>query len=109
MIWSWNTGYIFFKHEGVYKDSLQQNQGLLYHYGTDKALVYIELTMQPLVVNGNSKKVNLAFDLNSLYAAPNQLDFNVNSVHQSTSPGDVAWLQKMQANFTQAFSFKSIE
>jgi hypothetical protein len=109
MIWSWNTGYIFFKHEGVYKDSLQQTKGLLYHYGTDKARTTIELTMQPLIINGNSKKVNLAFDLNSLYNTPNQLDFNVNNVHQSTSPGDVIWIQKLRTNFSQAFSFKSVE
>ena len=95
MIWSWNTGYIFFKHEGVYKDSLQQTKGLLYHYGTDKARTTIELTMQPLIISGNSKKVNLAFDLNSLYNTPNQLDFNVFNVHQSTSPGDVIWIQKL--------------
>jgi hypothetical protein len=109
MIWSWNTGYIFFKHEGAYKDSLNQTQGLLFHYGTDKALSTVEITIHALVINGNNKKVNLVFNLNALYAAPNQIDFNVNNVHQSTSPSDTQWILKMKQNFTQAFSFKSIE
>jgi hypothetical protein len=109
MVWSWNTGYIFFKHEGVYKDTLQQTQGLLFHYGTDKAKATVELAIPALTVNGDSKKLNLGFNLNSLYATPNQIDFNVDNVHQSTSPTDAPWLQKMKANFTQAFSLKSIE
>ena len=30
MIWSWNTGYIFFKHEGNFKDSTGTTRPLIY-------------------------------------------------------------------------------
>ncbi len=109
MIWTWNTGYIFFKHEGAYTKTNLQQENLLFHYGTDKALANVEIPLSGFEINGNSKKLNIAFNLNALYATPNVIDFNVNNNQQSSSPSDGAWITKMKANFANAFSLKSVE
>lgn len=109
MIWTWNTGYIFFKHEGSFTNSNQQQQALLFHYGTDKARATVEVPISGFEVKGNNKKLNLAFNLNALYANPNVIDFMVDNVRQSSSQADASWINRMKANFSNAFTFKSVE
>ncbi len=109
MLWTWNTGYIFFKHEGSFVNSNSQTQNLLFHYGTDKARTNVNFPLQALQINGNMRKINLLFNLNTLYAAPNVINFNVNNNHQSSGQADASWLNQMKANFAQSFSLKSVE
>lgn len=109
MIWTWNTGYLFFKHEGSFINSNQQQQTLLFHYGTDKAMATVTVPISGFEIKGDNKRLNLAFNLNQLYANPNVIDFNVDNVHQSSSPGDAQWLNRMKQNFPQAFTFKSVQ
>ncbi|HZG01733.1 MAG TPA: MbnP family protein [Chitinophagales bacterium] len=109
MIWTWNTGYIFFKHEGNFKDTNGDTQLLLYHLGTDAALAQIELPLNGLEVNGNGKTMRLKLDLNSLYSSPNMVDFNGNNNHMSTGVGDVNWIKSLRENFPSAFTVHSIE
>ncbi|UPT68039.1 MAG: hypothetical protein M0D57_05095 [Sphingobacteriales bacterium JAD_PAG50586_3] len=109
MIWTWNTGYIFFKHEGSFIDANQQQQTILLHYGTDKALATVTVPLTGFEIKGDNKKLNLALNLNQLYANPNVIDFNVDNIHQSTSQSDIPWLNKTKQNFQQAFTFKSVQ
>lgn len=109
MIWTWSTGYIFYKHEGTYIDNSQTEQGLMFHYGTDKALPTVEIPLNNFEFSTKSKTITIAFNLNAAYANPNVIDFNVNDVQQSSSPSDGPWLTKMKANFKNAFTVKSIE
>ena len=108
MIWTWNTGYMFFKHEGLYKDSVGATQALIFHYGTDKALPIINLPIN-LTVNGNSKSVFLKFNLNNLYKSPNKIDFNQYNNQQSVNASDSIWIVKLKANFQNTFSFDHSE
>ncbi|MFM2134906.1 MAG: hypothetical protein RL021_306, partial [Bacteroidota bacterium] len=62
MFWPWNTGYIFYKHEGYFQDSAGALQPLLFHYGTDLSLVTVELPVN-LTVKGDRKTIAIAFDL----------------------------------------------
>jgi hypothetical protein len=107
MIWSWNTGYIFFKHEGQFINSAKATQSLIYHYGTDKA--YIEDISLPITevlqVNGVAKTATIALDLNKLYKG---LDFNIDNNRQSGSAADITWLNTLRANFPSSFKLKSI-
>ena len=105
MIWDWNTGYLFFKHEGKFISTLGDTTQLSYHLGTDKALSTIYLPID-LVVNGVNKTMNIDFDLNKMYANP-VVDFNNNNFHHSTEVGDRAWINSMIINAQNAFSFKS--
>jgi hypothetical protein len=105
MIWTWNTGYIFFKHEGYFKDNLGALKPLTYHFGTDRALTTVEIpiTAEGLSILGENQKLYLNFDLNSVYASPNTVNFINNNNHQSTSSADYRWIDDLKANFADAF------
>lgn len=103
MFWPWNTGYIFFKHEGFYVDTAGAIQSLLFHYGTDVALATINLPIQ-LEIKGGAKALRLRFDLNELYGNPNIVDFNIDNYHQSDSGNDRNWIEALKQNFPQSFS-----
>ena len=104
MIWTWNTGYIFFKHEGYFTSSTSgTEQPLIYHYGTDRALAPISLPLE-LHVDRNASVIQLQFDLNKLYSNPNTIAFTGNNNHQSISTSDIPWINALRANFPNAFS-----
>ncbi len=109
MIWTWNTGYIFFKHEGQFLDGSMVNQQLFYHYGTDKAYTPIQLTLGSMSLKDVSKTIYINFDLNKLYNTPNVIDFIDNNVHESLSTDDSKWMKEMQENFKNSFSFIKAE
>ncbi len=108
MIWSWNTGYIFFKHEGSYIDTAGKTQPLIFHYGTDAALATAQMPIS-VDVEGNAKTVYLKFNLNNLYKSPYQIDFNQYNDQQSTTQADSIWIVKFKANFANSFSFDKAE
>jgi hypothetical protein len=107
MFWPWNTGYIFFKHEGYYLDTSGALQPLLFHYGTDLSLVTVEIPLQ-LTITGGSKTVDIAFDMQSLYDSPNIIDFNVDNYHQSTFGSERSWIEAMKQNLAVSFRVTSI-
>lgn len=107
MFWTWNTGYIFYKHEGQYKNSANQTKALVLHLGTDNAYSKVSLPVT-LNVDGN-RKMEIKMDLNSVYASPVNIDFNTDNSRQSTSAGDATWIAKMKSNFADAFSFIKAE
>ena len=108
MIWSWNTGYIFLKHEGSYVDTAGKTQVLLFHYGTDAALATAQMPIS-VDVEGNAKTVYLKFNLNNLYKSPYQINFNQYNDQQSTTQADSIWIVKLKANFANSFSFDKAE
>lgn len=108
MFWSWNTGYIFFKHDGQFIDSLGATKGVSFHLGTDAAYTKIEIPVN-FTVNGTAKNVFIKFDLNKLYEAPNLINFDLGNNQQSTTAGDSAWIAKMGQNFNHSFSFDHAE
>ena len=109
MIWTWNTGYIFFKHEGGYKDNMGVNQSLLFHFGTDEALTSITIPVSKFEVKSDSKKLFLKFNLNKAYASPAQINFNADNNHMSSSSADRAWIGQMKSNFPNAFLFDKVQ
>ncbi len=108
MIWTWNTGYIFFKHEGLYKDTSGATQALVFHYGTDAALATAQTSIS-VDVEGNSKTIYLEFNLNNLYKSPNPINFNQYNYQQSSTAADSIWIVKLKANFANTFSFDRAE
>ncbi|MBK8557699.1 MAG: hypothetical protein IPL65_19005 [Lewinellaceae bacterium] len=56
MFWSWNTGYIFLKHEGTYRNANNEWDQLLFHYGTDGALTAVELALPDVNLDDNGKR-----------------------------------------------------
>lgn len=108
MLWDWNTGYVYFMHEGNFIDSTGAENSVHFHYGTLKALVSESLPVS-LQLNGTPKKIKLRFDLNKVYNSPNQMNFNGDNFHQSTGPGENGWVQLLKQNFDGAFSVVSVE
>ncbi|MFM2048848.1 MAG: hypothetical protein RI955_1396 [Bacteroidota bacterium] len=107
MFWTWNTGYIFFKHDGQFIDSLGATKGLSFHLGTDAAYTAISIPTN-FSVNGIAKNVFLNFDLNKLYASPNKMNFDFGNNHQSGTT-DSTWIVQISQNFTHSFSFDHAE
>jgi hypothetical protein len=107
MFWTWNTGYIFFKHEGQYKNTANQTKALILHYATDPSLVKIKLPIN-LKIAGN-KTMHLSFDLNKVYTSPNTIDFNIDYNRQSNSGSDDLWMTNTKSNFGDAFSFLKVD
>jgi hypothetical protein len=108
MIWTWQTGYVFFKHEGNFTPAGSSAiEGLSYHFATDKALTTINLPVT-LSVSGSNRAVTIDFDLNKLYSAVNTIKFENNNLHHSDQAGDAGWLLEMGANFKKSFTVGSV-
>lgn len=104
MIWTWNTGYIFFKHEGNYIDANGDTKTIVFHLGTDEALTPIAIPLS-LNVRGNSKTITIAFNLASAYTSPADINFNVDNNHMSTARSDIPWIGAMSSNLSNAFYY----
>jgi hypothetical protein len=104
MIWSWDTGYIFFKHEGRFIDSLNATKSLLFHYGTNRGFTKIQLSLDNLVINGDTRNLKLTFDLAALYREPTLIDFNSWNNNQSLTTQEYPWIDAMRNNFSSSFS-----
>ena len=109
MFWSWNTGYIFLKHEGTYRNANNEWDQLLFHYGTDGALTAVELALPDVNLDDNGKKIYLNFDFYKLYSSPNIMDFDIDHIRQSASYTDRDWLAKQMENVPGAFSVDRVE
>lgn len=107
MFWTWNTGYIFYKHEGQYKNTAGQTKSMIFHLGTDNAFTKISIPVA-LEINGN-KTMQLQLDVNSIYTSPQTIDFNVDNNRQSGSAADALWISNMKSNFADAFRFLKVE
>ncbi len=104
MFWDWNTGYVYFKHEGEFLDSHGDLQPLTYHYGAIEALVTKQSDID-LTVGDAPRIIKITFNLNALYRSPNVVDFNGNNIHS----GDPIWVQTLRANFPGAFEVTVVQ
>jgi len=109
MIWDWNTGYIFFKHEGNYKNTLNEIKPLRSHLGKDLGRGNVEVNLPMINLNGALSKLTIDFDLNKVYAAQNIIDFNIDNDRQSTAAVDTFWMVNMKKNLEKSFIFGKAE
>lgn len=109
MIWDWNTGYIFFKHEGNYKNSLNEIKPLRSHLGKDLGRGNVEVNLPMININGALSKLTIDFDLNKVYAAQNTIDFNIDNDRQSTAAVDTFWMVNIRKNLEKSFIFGKAE
>ncbi len=103
MLWTWNTGYIFFKHEGMYTKADGTNEALLYHLGTDPTYTQVTLPLN-FSLSKETKTIELLFNLNDLYRSPVGIGFEGNNIHQSTAAGDADWITAITSNIPNSFS-----
>jgi hypothetical protein len=106
MIWTWNTGYIFFKNEGYFMDSTNTRQHFVQHLGMDMSLSTVTIPLSDFKISGDKKNCTLHFDLNRVYgtSTSGRVDFNDNPVRMSDPRDDAFWMITLRNNFGQAFS-----
>ena len=109
MLWDWNTGYIFFKHEGNYKNTINELKPLRLHLGKDLGRGNVEVNLPMVNINGSLSKLFIDFDLNKVYSAQNIIDFNIDNDRQSTSAADTSWMSSMRRNLEKSFTFSKAE
>lgn len=107
MIWDWNTGYIFFKHEGLCIKPNGDTTLLQYHLGTDPALSQIMIPID-ILVEGTKKIATIRFDLNKMYDNP-IINFDDKYIHHSTLASEKQWISDMVVNTENAFSFVGVK
>lgn len=108
MIWTWNTGYIFFKHEGKYTSSFNGVKPLRLHLGTNPARGYVTLSL-PAINVGTVGNFTVDFDLNKAYSAQNIIDFNIDNDRQSSNAADDVWIANMKNNLQKSFTFGKVQ
>ncbi len=109
MYWGESVGYLFFRHEGTYFDASNQQQKLLYHYGTNDAFpTGTNLELSSFKVEGKPKTITIALDLSKLYYGVDIVSFPF-CMSDLTVPADKKWVETLVVNFNNSFSIKSIE
>ncbi len=79
MLWTWNTGYIFIKYEGKFKNSNDVIIPFGYHIGGDNYLMTYELPIsgsKTLNVSNTKANINLNFELMELFDNPHLIKLN---------------------------------
>lgn len=103
MFWDWNSGYIYFKHEGAFIDN-GSPEPLSYHFGTLEALNLHSFSVN-LNVGETPRIVKIRFNLNKLYRSPNVVDFHNNNINS----GGTKFIKTLRENFDGAFEIISIQ
>jgi hypothetical protein len=109
MLWDWNTGYIFFKHEGTYKNTANLSKPLRLHLGKNTTKGNVEVLLPLVNINGTVSKLSIEFDLNKAYSVQNSIDFNLDNDRQSISANDAIWMGNMRRNLEKSFTFSKAE
>lgn len=105
MIWTWNTGYIFFKHEGDFRDTSGAVRRLVQHLGMDMSLATVTIPLGNLQISGAEKHYTLHFDLNKVYSGlGGTVNFNDEPVRMSDPHDDSFWMITLKNNFDGAFT-----
>ncbi len=109
MFWDWNTGYIFFKLEGEYKNSLTTTlKPITIHIGgfegTFNCLKEANLNSIDLkVVNDKKTIVNIDLNLNELLNTPKTLEFDNIAISSTSKDAKI-----IADNYFDMFSVTSI-
>jgi len=108
MIWTWDIGYNFFKHEGFFLRTNGDTSQVVFHYGTDNALLNVTVPITTMKMEGKDRKLFLNFNLNDAYTSPNNIDFNNDNIRMS-DPADFFWIMSMKQNLADAFTYDKAE
>jgi hypothetical protein len=105
MFWSWLSGYIMLKFEGLSPKSKSAGNELAFHIGgfsgTNSVLKTITINFpNAITVNGDVNHVHLNADVLKLFGTTNNIDFS--TISSVTMPGMMA--KKISDNYQNMFS-----
>jgi hypothetical protein len=112
MFWTWNSGYIMAKLEGISPVSNQPNQRFEYHIGGFKGEENVARKIilsfpqnQPLsFLPGTANTINLSANVNAWFNGPNNISIAANPV--CMTPGALA--KKVAENYSGMFTITDI-
>lgn len=99
MYWTWQSGYINFKIEGVYNAHTSSSKEFQLHLGGYQTPFY---NLQEVILNTNSSKVNIELDLDKFFN-----DIDVSQVNNIMSPSSKA--VKLSALLAKSFKLDKNE
>lgn len=104
MLWTWASGYIFYKHEGRFVNVAGDTLNLIYHLGTNPARTKVEIPLNNIEIKGNVQPLALGvrFDLADMYGRFDMEE--IGSAHSSGDLKDQVWMAALKEGFTHAFS-----
>ena len=70
----------------------------------DTAYPQKSIPLDNLVINADTRNLQLTFDLAALYREPTPIDFNSWNNNQSLTTQEYPWLDAMRYNFSSSFS-----
>ncbi len=102
MFWTWNTGYIFFRINGL----ISNGEAYTFDVGGDKHAPYNVMDLSAFKVKSIDPTFNLGLDINEMYQNPEVYSFKTDgfSIHSDTDPG----VNKMGRNMKDLLKIKSI-
>lgn len=111
MFWSWSTGYIMLKIEGISPKSTQAGNIFMLHAGGFKGdynvLRTITLTFpNNIVVNGDENHLHINADVQKALGSPNPVDFSKTNVIMSAGPSGKALANNYQNMFSISYAGK---
>lgn len=108
MFWTWNSGYVMFKLEGVSPLSSQYNRRIEYHIGgftgENNVLKKINLPADIKVVAGKTTELVIAADINQFWQGETALHITDKAV--CTTPGPLA--KQLAGNYSRMFAVLKI-
>jgi hypothetical protein len=111
MFWEWNSGYIFFKIEGLFNmpAARERNMYAMHIGGSEKfrCLQRISLPLQTAIYAGNAtqSKLHLNVQLDEIFTTPYKLDFK--TYYDSTA--NARNNQKVSDNYNDMYKVGSVE
>ncbi|MDX5321600.1 MAG: hypothetical protein LPK45_10750 [Bacteroidota bacterium] len=79
MIWTWNSGYIFYMFEGKFVDSLNRIVPFAYHIGGDNYLTWYSLPIQQikgLTSSNATASLSITLEMDEFFKSPNLIELN---------------------------------
>lgn len=108
MIWTWNSGYIFYMFEGKFINDNNLAVPFAYHIGGDNYLMKYELPIQSkktLSVSSTTATIDLEMELDQIFRSPNLIELNKVASVSHTFDEPVLSTQ-MKDNLLDAFTAK---
>lgn len=104
MNWSWSGNYIFIKNEGLYLDSLDEEQKYAFHIGDNDYYknVMFEFDETFDIVEGQNYSITLYANLEEFFNSPNVIDLNKQNATMEPGPLQVL----VSENYSDMFSFE---
>lgn len=104
MLWTWKTGYIFFKVEGSFRTAGGATKPYRNHLGLDENAAKVSVNLSDMEWSAADKSLNIVFDMNAAFGAVETVDLNGDFDRQTMYPADLIWAYNLKTNLAKSFT-----